>query len=177
VFHTSIETTAIAPSILSLLGLNPRALDSVRIRGTPVLPGILQLIPDSDDPHAIAARLTAAFSPRSWLAVYHPASDIDQERVDEAVRRVNARSAGTTTLRSHAEIARFFDGLEVLKPGLVQVHRWQPGWAAPADGGQIAPTPGWRASPDCSGQITRSTRSSRCRAIPAAGSRRGGIRP
>jgi hypothetical protein len=40
VFHTSIETTAIAPSILSLLGLNPRALDSVRIRGTPVLPGI-----------------------------------------------------------------------------------------------------------------------------------------
>jgi len=112
-----------------------------------LLIGILQLIPEGDDPRAIAARLTAAVTPGSWLAVYHPASDIDQERVDEAVRRVNARSAGTTTLRSHAEIARFFDGLEVLQPGLVQVHRWQPGWAAPADGGQIAAYAGLARKP------------------------------
>jgi hypothetical protein len=112
-----------------------------------LLIGILQLIPDSDDPHAIAARLTAAVPSGSWLAVYHPASDIDQERVGEAVRRVNARSAGTTTLRSHAEITRFFDGLELLKPGLVQVHRWQPGLAAPADGGQIAAYAGLARKP------------------------------
>jgi hypothetical protein len=103
-----------------------------------LLIGILQLIPDSDDPYAIVARLTEAMPSGSWLAVYHPASDIDQERVTEAVRRVNARSAGTTTLRSHAEITRFFDGLQLLEPGLVQVHRWQPGSAAPADTDEIA---------------------------------------
>jgi hypothetical protein len=103
-----------------------------------LLVGILQLIPDSDDPHAIVARLTGAVASGSWLALYHPASDIDQVRVAEAVRRVNARSAGTTTLRSHAEIARFFDGLQLLEPGLVQVHRWQPGSAAPGHGDQIA---------------------------------------
>jgi trans-aconitate methyltransferase len=100
--------------------------------------GILQLIPDADDPHAIVARLVEAVPPGSWLAVYHPASDIDQDQVAEAVRRVNARTAGTTTLRTHAEITRFFDGLRLLEPGLVQVQRWQPGSAVPDDGEQIA---------------------------------------
>jgi hypothetical protein len=103
-----------------------------------LLIGILQLIPDAADPHAIVARLVEAVPSGSWLAVYHPASDIDQDRVAEAVRRVNARTAGTTTLRTHAEIARFFDGLQLLEPGLVQVQRWQPGSAAPDDGEQIA---------------------------------------
>ena len=103
-----------------------------------LLIGILQLIPDSDDPHAIVARLMEAMPSGSWVALYHPASDIDSDRVAEAVRRVNARSAGTTTLRSHAEITRFFDGLRLLEPGLVQVHRWQPGSAAPGNGDPIA---------------------------------------
>jgi len=35
-----VETTQVAPTILQLLGLNPAALDAVRIEGTPVLPGI-----------------------------------------------------------------------------------------------------------------------------------------
>jgi S-adenosyl methyltransferase len=93
------------------------------------------------------ARLTRAVPSGSWLAVYHPASDIDQDRVAEAVRRVNARSAGTTTLRSHAEIARFFNGLQLLEPGLVQVHRWQPGSAAPGHGDQIAAYAGLARKP------------------------------
>ena len=112
-----------------------------------LLIGIMQLIPDGDDPHAIVARLMAAMPSGSWLAVYHPASDIDQERVGEAVRRVNARSAGTTTLRTQAEIARFFDGARLLEPGLVQVHRWQPGSAALDDGEQIAAYAGLARKP------------------------------
>ena len=118
--------------------------------GQPVavlLIGILQLIPDVDDPHAIVAHLAEAMAPGSWLAVYHPASDIDEQRVAEAVRRVNARTAGTTTLRTHAEIGRFFDGLQLLAPGLVQVQRWQPGSAAPDDGEQIAAYAGLARKP------------------------------
>jgi hypothetical protein len=37
---TFVETTQVAPTILSLLGLDPRALDAVRIEGTAVLPGL-----------------------------------------------------------------------------------------------------------------------------------------
>jgi hypothetical protein len=103
-----------------------------------LLIGILQLIPDADDPHAIVARLISAVPQGSWLALYHPASDIDQFRVGEAVRRVNARSAGTTTLRSYDQVAQFFTGLQLMEPGLVQVQRWRPGVAAPDNGEQIA---------------------------------------
>jgi hypothetical protein len=112
-----------------------------------LLIGVLQLIPDADDPHAIVARLVAAVPAGSWLAVYHPASDIDQHRVADAVRRVNARSAGSTTLRTHAQVARFFEGLLVLEPGLVQVHRWQPGWTVPDGGEQIAAYAGLARKP------------------------------
>jgi hypothetical protein len=59
-------------------------------------------------------------------------------RVGEAVRRVNARSAGTTTLRSYDQVARFFDGLQLIEPGLVQVQRWRPGAAAADEGEEMA---------------------------------------
>jgi hypothetical protein len=36
---SSVETTQVAPTVLKLLGLNPRSLDAVRVEGTPVLPG------------------------------------------------------------------------------------------------------------------------------------------
>jgi hypothetical protein len=102
-----------------------------------LLIGILQLIPDADDPHAIVRRLVGAVPPGSWLAVFHPASDIIPDQIGEAARRVSARSAGATTLRTRSQVARFFDGLEMLEPGLVQVHRWRPRSAAPDDGEQI----------------------------------------
>ena len=112
-----------------------------------LLIGILQLIPDGDDPHAIVGRLIGAIPRGSWLAVYHPASDIDMFRVGEAVRRVNARSANATTLRSYDQVTQFFDGLELIEPGVVQVHRWWPGAAAPDDGEQIAAYAGLARKP------------------------------
>ncbi|MEC3981657.1 phosphodiesterase, partial [Amycolatopsis sp. H20-H5] len=39
VVSRAVETTQIAPTILRLLDLDPRALDAVRIEGTRVLPG------------------------------------------------------------------------------------------------------------------------------------------
>jgi trans-aconitate methyltransferase len=105
-----------------------------------LLIGVLQLIPDENDPHAIVAQLVEAVPPGSWMAVFHPASDILPEQSHEAARRVSARSATTTTLRSREQVLRFFDGLELLEPGVVQVHRWQPGSATPDDGEQVS---GW----------------------------------
>ena len=36
----TVETTQIAPTILELMGINPRQLQAVRTEGTPVLPGV-----------------------------------------------------------------------------------------------------------------------------------------
>jgi len=103
-----------------------------------LLIGILQLIPDDADPRGIVARLMDAVPPGSWLAIFHPASDILADQIGAAARHVSARSVVPTTLRSRAEVTQFFDGLEVLEPGLVQVHRWLPGSAAPDMGDQVA---------------------------------------
>jgi hypothetical protein len=45
----------------------------------------------------------------------------------EMARRLNERSApAQMTLRTHEQIARFFDGLDLIEPGLVPVNRWRP---------------------------------------------------
>ena len=102
-----------------------------------LLIGVLQLIPDADDPHSIVTRLAEATPPGSWLAIFHPASDILADQMSEVARRVSDRAAVPTTLRTRAGVMRFFDGLELLEPGLVQVHRWRPGSPAPDVGGEV----------------------------------------
>jgi O-methyltransferase involved in polyketide biosynthesis len=90
-----------------------------------MLLGVLHLVPDSEDPYRIVARLTAALAPGSYLVITHPASDIGPGQA-EAQRRYNERVATPQTLRSHAEVARFFEDLELVPPGLVYVHTWRP---------------------------------------------------
>jgi hypothetical protein len=97
-----------------------------------MLISVLHLIPDEDDPHAIVTRLLEAVPSGSWLALSHPARDVHPQQVTEAASRFNQLAPAKATLRTRAEILRFFDGLELLEPGLVQVHQWRPGLAAPA---------------------------------------------
>jgi hypothetical protein len=95
-----------------------------------LLIGILQLIGDADNPHVIVRRLMEAVPAGSWLVVAHPANDVAPELVTMA-ENLSRHSATPTTLRSQAAISRFFDGLDLLEPGLVQLHRWDPGTLAP----------------------------------------------
>jgi hypothetical protein len=86
---------------------------------------VLHLIPDSDDPWRIVGRLVDAVPPGSYLVVSHPASDMDVPSAEAVAGRVNQRMQATPmTLRSHGEVSRFFDGLDVLPPGLVSQNRW-----------------------------------------------------
>jgi hypothetical protein len=97
--------------------------------GQPValmLLGVLHCIPDQDQPHAIVARLLAAAPPGSYLAIAHPASDIASEQMARSSRDYNQTAAAPVTMRTHAEVSRFFDGLDLVEPGVVQLHRWRP---------------------------------------------------
>jgi S-adenosyl methyltransferase len=51
----------------------------------------------------------------------------------EAARRYNRLAHETQRHRNHAEVERFFDGLELLEPGVVPVQKWRPGSPAEAD--------------------------------------------
>ena len=92
--------------------------------------GVLHCVPDSDDPTALVRRLLRAMPPGSYLVVAHPASDIHATQIGTATNKLNKVMAQPVTLRSHDQVARFFDGLEMVEPGLVQLHRWH---AVPAD--------------------------------------------
>jgi hypothetical protein len=103
-----------------------------------MLISVLHLIPDQDDPRAIVTRLMEAVPSGSWLALSHPARDVHPQQVTEAASRFNQLGPAKATLRTRAEIRRFFDGLELLEPGLVQVHQWRPGLAAPGHNQEAA---------------------------------------
>jgi hypothetical protein len=91
-----------------------------------MLLGILHMIPSQDDPGAMVGTLIGAVPPGSFLAISHPASDIDAAAGAEASRRYNAQAAESATFRSHAEVMTFFEGLDLVPPGLVRVPEWRP---------------------------------------------------
>ena len=95
-----------------------------------MLVAILQYIPEQEDPYGIVSRLMAATAPGSHLVVSHPASDIAAEQVAESMRRYNERAAEQATPRDHAGVSRFFDGLELIDPGVVPIPQWRPGAAS-----------------------------------------------
>jgi S-adenosyl methyltransferase len=103
-----------------------------------MLVGILHLIQDSEEPHRIVAGLMDALPSGSYLAISHPASDISAGQA-EAQRRYNERVSTPQTLRTRDEVTRFFEGLDLVPPGVVYVHAWRPDPGdAPPEGGVSA---------------------------------------
>jgi S-adenosyl methyltransferase len=100
----------------------------------------LQLIPDCDDPGRLVADLMAAVPPGSYLAITHPASDVAPDASARASKAYNETVATPQTRRSRDEVARFFTGLDLVEPGLVQLAEWRP-----AAGDHPAPTSGYGA--------------------------------
>ena len=92
-----------------------------------MLMGILGLVADYDQARSVVSRLMAALPPGSYLAV-NDGADTDPAYL-EAIRRFNEGSGAVPyTPRSPEQIGRYFDGLEILPPGVVAVSRWRPSW-------------------------------------------------
>jgi len=96
-----------------------------------MLIAIMHLIVDADDPYRLVAELMAAVPPGSYLALSQVASDIEAERMAEARRRYNRLAHETQRHRTHEEVTRFFDGLDLVEPGVVAVQEWRPGPQTP----------------------------------------------
>jgi O-methyltransferase involved in polyketide biosynthesis len=92
-----------------------------------MLLGVLHHIADTGQAYAIVRRLTAALAPGSFLAVNHSTSAIHGTAMEEAVAHWNKVGTPTMTLRTPEQIARFFDGLDLLPPGVVSCSLWRPG--------------------------------------------------
>ena len=86
---------------------------------------VLQYIPDRDDPWGIIGRVLESLPPGSYLTVSDTVRDIDTGRVTEGTARLNQRMGPTQlTLRTRPDFERFFDGLEMVEPGVVPLPEW-----------------------------------------------------
>src|SRR6516225_2424698 len=91
-----------------------------------MLMAILQHVDDEHDPYAIVAELMGAVPPGSYLALSHPASDINAEEMAKMADVLNHMMAEKVTFRDRAAVSKFFDGLDLAEPGLVQASKWRP---------------------------------------------------
>jgi S-adenosyl methyltransferase len=91
-----------------------------------ILMKTLNFVGDNDDPKGIVARLMDPMPSGSYLAVDHCASDIMSAEMIEAGRRWNEVGSVEITMRTRAEVLGFFKDLDLLEPGLVQMHQWRP---------------------------------------------------
>ena len=97
--------------------------------GRPVavmLMAILQHLHTEDDPYKVVAALMAAMPPGSYLALSHPAKDINAEAMAKMAETLNKMMAEKVTFRDNAAVAKFFNGLELVDPGMVQASKWRP---------------------------------------------------
>lgn len=85
----------------------------------------LHCIPDARDPGGVVRQVTDRLVPGSYLAISHMSADDPQVR-ERMTRQALATLGSWGRVRSREEVAAFFDGLEVVPPGLVKVNEWRP---------------------------------------------------
>ncbi|WP_217239113.1 SAM-dependent methyltransferase [Streptomyces sp. AC555_RSS877] len=80
---------------------------------------------DGDDVHGLLKRYVDFLAPGSWLILSQVTPDLNPEAIGKAAEHF--RRSGTPFYpRSLAEFSRFFDGLELLGPGVIPVSGWRP---------------------------------------------------
>jgi hypothetical protein len=83
---------------------------------------VLHFLAEEDEPHDVVAYLRSVLPAGSYLALSHAER---QPEIAEAVK-LYQETLGRGFPRSRAEVARFFDGWELVDPGLVPIADWRP---------------------------------------------------
>ncbi|MFI6651840.1 SAM-dependent methyltransferase [Streptomyces sp. NPDC050529] len=91
-----------------------------------VLAAVLHFIED-EAAYPIVEQLLDALAPGSFLVLSNVSSDLNPEQVGQVTKAFKERGFAMVR-RSHAQVERFVtdNGLEMLDPGVVPVHRWRP---------------------------------------------------
>lgn len=87
---------------------------------------VLHGIPDNDDPWGIVRAFASRMAPGSYLILSHLTRDGHPADLIRQKEEVFAKSSTPFSYRSRADILRFFDGFELVDPGLVYLTQWRP---------------------------------------------------
>ncbi|MFI0349969.1 SAM-dependent methyltransferase [Actinomadura sp. 9N407] len=89
---------------------------------------VLHFVPEEADPYGIVEKLKAPLAAGSHVVISHGHAGEIPEALEEQVRGAYGRTeAGDIVPRGPERVMRFFDGCDLLPPGLVPVEDWQPG--------------------------------------------------
>ncbi|MYV98554.1 SAM-dependent methyltransferase [Streptomyces sp. SID3343] len=109
----------------TILAAAARTLDFTRPVGL-VLLGVVIFLGDDEDPYGIVRRLLDALPAGSHLVLSHTVTGPAMPDVDAAVAYWNQHGTPHLTQRTPDRIAAFFEGLDLLDPGIVPCSRWRP---------------------------------------------------
>jgi hypothetical protein len=146
VVYADVDDVAVAHSKLILDGQSDAAViqadlrDPARILADPetqllldftqpvavLLAAVLHFIPDDDSPEQLVATLRDALPPGSYLVISHACSDPRPELLSAFETVYKSKVAAQGRARTSAEIARFFDGFNLIDPGLAWAPLWRP---------------------------------------------------
>jgi hypothetical protein len=90
-----------------------------------VLGAVLHHIPEDDSPHKLVEMLMAAVAPGSYLVISHATSEDLSADAAGQVRDLYEQASAPAVFRSRAEVAGFFEGLELVRPGIGNVAIWR----------------------------------------------------
>ncbi|WP_151479911.1 SAM-dependent methyltransferase [Streptomyces albicerus] len=111
------ESLLDAPELAEVLNLSrPVALS---------LNALMHFVTDAQDPYGLVGRLLDALPSGSALALSHCTPDFDPPTW-EKVTEIYTNAGTPVQFRSQKDVARFFNGLDLLDPGITVGHRWRP---------------------------------------------------
>jgi hypothetical protein len=99
-----------------------------------LLVAVVHFLTEADKPGQIIATLRDALPAGSFLVLSHATGDFADRSAAQAVYN---QATATLNLRPRAEIERFFDGFDLIEPGLAQVPFWRPDTPPPARSAEI----------------------------------------
>jgi hypothetical protein len=93
---------------------------------------VLDVIENRQDPYGIVAKFRERLAPGSYLAISHLSGRSDPAAIEHSAMISQQTGFPWVEFRPDDDVLRFFDGLELVEPGLVDIREWHPERSEPS---------------------------------------------
>jgi len=87
---------------------------------------VLHFVPPDDDPYGAVARFRDALCPGSFLVLSHVTGDAREDGTRTEVDHIYENANAPLIMRTRDQVAGFFNGFELIEPGVVFLSQWRP---------------------------------------------------